>query len=109
MIEPMLWIMGGWLAVMLLGVPIFASMGLAAAAFVWWGGFPGVVIPQKVIQAVNSFPLLAAPFFILMGNLMNSAGITDRIFRFAKVMVGWWRTTGTSRTSPCRSTWAWST
>lgn len=91
MIEPMLWIMGGWLAVMLLGVPIFASMGLAAAAFVWWGGFPGVVIPQKVIQAVNSFPLLAAPFFILMGNLMNSAGITERIFAFAKVCVGWWR------------------
>jgi tripartite ATP-independent transporter DctM subunit len=91
MIEPMLWIMGGWLVVMLLGVPVFASMGLAAAAFVWWGGFPGVVIPQKVIQAVNSFPLLAAPFFILMGNLMNSAGITARIFRFAKVMVGWWR------------------
>jgi len=90
-IEPMLWIMGGWLAVMLLGVPIFASMGLAAAAFVWWGGFPGVVIPQKVIQAVNSFPLLAAPFFILMGNLMNSAGITERIFAFAKVCVGWWR------------------
>ncbi|MCC6468642.1 MAG: TRAP transporter large permease [Alphaproteobacteria bacterium] len=87
----MLWIMGGWLAVMLLGVPIFASMGLAAAAFVWWGGFPGVVIPQKVIQAVNSFPLLAAPFFILMGNLMNSAGITERIFAFAKVCVGWWR------------------
>ncbi|MCC7046592.1 MAG: TRAP transporter large permease [Alphaproteobacteria bacterium] len=87
----MLWIMGGWLVVMLLGVPIFASMGLAAAAFVWWGGFPGVVIPQKVIQAVNSFPLLAAPFFILMGNLMNSAGITERIFAFAKVCVGWWR------------------
>lgn len=91
MIEPMLWIIAGWLVVMLLGVPIFASLGLAAAAFVWWGGFPGVVIPQKVIQAVNSFPLLAAPFFILMGNLMNSAGITQRIFRFAKVMVGWWR------------------
>lgn len=91
MIETILWIIGGWIAVLLLGVPIFAALGLAAAAFVWWGGFPGVVIPQKVIQAVNSFPLLAAPFFILMGNLMNSAGITDRIFRFAKVMVGWWR------------------
>jgi tripartite ATP-independent transporter DctM subunit len=90
-IETILWIIAGWIVVLLLGVPIFASLGLAAAAFVWWGGFPGVVIPQKVIQAVNSFPLLAAPFFILMGNLMNSAGITDRIFRFAKVMVGWWR------------------
>ena len=91
MITMMLAIMAGWLVVMLLGVPIFASMGLAAAAFVYWGGFPGLVIPQKVAQAANSFPLLAAPFFILMGNLMNSSGITERIFRFAKVMVGWWR------------------
>lgn len=91
MTELILWIGAAWLVVMMLGVPIFASMGLAAAAFVYLGNFPGVVLPQKVIQAVNSFPLLAAPFFILMGNLMNSAGITDRIFRFAKVMVGWWR------------------
>lgn len=91
MTTAMLVIMAGWLVVLMLGVPVFASMGLAAAAFVWWGGFPGIVIPQKVAQAVNSFPLLAAPFFILMGNLMNSAGITERIFRFAKVLVGWWR------------------
>ncbi len=84
-------ILAVWLAVMLMGMPVFASMGLAAAAFVFWGGFPGVVIPQKVAQAANSFPLLAAPLFILMGNLMNSAGITERIFRFAKVLVGWWR------------------
>jgi tripartite ATP-independent transporter DctM subunit len=84
-------VMAGWLVVLLLGVPVFASMGLAAAAFVYWGGFPGLVLPQKVAQAANSFPLLAAPLFILMGNLMNSAGITERIFRFAKVLVGWWR------------------
>lgn len=91
MIEAMVFIMAGWLVILLLGVPIFASMGLAATTFVYWGGFPGVVIPQKIIQAANSFPLLAAPFFILMGNLMNSAGITERIFAFAKVCVGWWR------------------
>lgn len=91
MIEAMLVVMAGWLVVLLLGVPIFASMGLAAGAFIYWGGFPGIVIPQKIAQAANSFPLLAAPFFILMGNLMNSAGITERIFDFAKVMVGWWR------------------
>jgi tripartite ATP-independent transporter DctM subunit len=50
-----------------------------------------VVIPQKIAQAANSFPLLAAPFFILMGNLMNSSGMTERIFGFAKLVVGWWR------------------
>ncbi len=91
MTEMMLAILAVWLVILLLGVPIFASLGLAATAFVYLGGFPGIVIPQKVAQAANSFPLLAAPFFILMGNLMNSAGITERIFTFAKVCVGWWR------------------
>ena len=47
-------------------------------------GIPGIVIPQKVAMAANSFPLLAAPLFILMGNLMNSSGISLRIFEFAK-------------------------
>jgi tripartite ATP-independent transporter DctM subunit len=42
-------------------------------------------------MAANSFPLLAAPFFILMGNVMNQAGITRRIFAFAGVLVGWLR------------------
>ena len=42
-------------------------------------------------QAANSFPLLAAPLFILMGNIMNAAGITDRIFAFATACVGWLR------------------
>ncbi len=38
---------------------------------------------------VDSFPLLAVPFFILAGNLMNSAGITNRIYDFAVALVGW--------------------
>ena len=48
-------------------------------------------MPQKLAQSVNSFPLLAAPLFILMGNIMNSAGITERIFTFATACVGWLR------------------
>ncbi len=85
------WIVLGWFAALLAGVPLFASMGLAAFAFVWFAGIPGGIIPQKIAQAANSFPLLAAPLFILMGNIMNSAGITDRIFAFATACVGWLR------------------
>ena len=48
-------------------------------------------MPQKIAQSANSFPLLAAPLFILMGNIMNSAGITERIFTFATACVGWLR------------------
>jgi tripartite ATP-independent transporter DctM subunit len=76
---------------MLAGVPLFASMGLAGFAFVWMTGVPSAIIPQKIAQSANSFPLLAAPLFILMGNIMNSAGITERIFAFATACVGWLR------------------
>jgi tripartite ATP-independent transporter DctM subunit len=85
------WILAGWFASLLAGVPLFASMGLAAFAFVWLAGIPAGIIPQKLAQSANSFPLLAAPLFILMGNIMNSAGITDRIFAFATACVGWLR------------------
>jgi tripartite ATP-independent transporter DctM subunit len=91
MIATMSWIMAAWFGALLIGVPLFASMGLAAFAFVWFAGIPAGIIPQKVAQAANSFPLLAAPLFILMGNIMNSGGITDRIFAFATACVGWLR------------------
>jgi tripartite ATP-independent transporter DctM subunit len=85
------YILAVWFVALLVGVPLFASMGLAAFAFVWLAGIPAGIIPQKVAQAANSFPLLAAPLFILMGNIMNAAGITDRIFAFARACVGWLR------------------
>ena len=61
-------------------------MGLAAFAFVALGGLSMSIVPQKIAQSANSFPLLAAPLFILMGNIMNSAGITERIFAFATAL-----------------------
>lgn len=85
------YILAGWLAALFAGVPLFASMGLAAFAFVYFAGIPAGIVPQKIAQAANSFPLLAAPLFILMGNIMNSAGITDRIFAFATACMGWLR------------------
>ncbi|MBL8671605.1 MAG: TRAP transporter large permease, partial [Alphaproteobacteria bacterium] len=91
MIETMSWIMAAWFAALLAGVPLFASIGLASFAFVWFAGIPLGIVPQKVAQAANSFPLLAAPLFILMGNIMNSSGVTDRIFAFATACVGWLR------------------
>src|SRR5512139_4296776 len=85
----MLGILAAWFLALFAGPAIYAAMGLAGFAFLVLAGVPGIVIPQKVAMAANSFPLLAAPLFILMGNLMNSAGISERIFGFAKVVVGW--------------------
>lgn len=91
MIELILWTLGAWFVLLFAGPAIYAAMGLAGFAFLFIAGIPGIVIPQKIAMAANSFPLLAAPLFILMGNIMNSAGITYRIFDFATALVGWMR------------------
>ena len=88
MIHLMLEIVGVWLIAILMGMPLFASMGLAAFAFVVFSGLSPSIVPQKMAQAMNSFPLVAAPLFILMGNLLGAAKLTDRIVRFATSLVG---------------------
>jgi tripartite ATP-independent transporter DctM subunit len=77
-----------WLAALLMGLPLFASMGLAAFAFVGLGGLSPTIVPQKMAQAMNSFPIVAAPLFILMGNILAAARITDRIVSFATAVIG---------------------
>jgi tripartite ATP-independent transporter DctM subunit len=88
MTQLMLEIVGVWLLAILLGLPLFASMGLAAFAFVLMSGLSGTIVAQKMAQAMNSFPLVAAPLFILMGNILGAARLTDRIVRFATSLVG---------------------
>ncbi len=75
---------------MVVGIPVFLSMGLTAVmAFLAWGrGDDLVMAALKMFESTTSNPLLAIPFFILAGSLMNSGGITRRIFRFAKALVG---------------------
>jgi C4-dicarboxylate transporter DctM subunit len=72
-------------------VPIaFATL---AAALVWFVGadsYPLPVYAQRVVSGVESAPLLAVPFFILAGGLMNAGGITDRLLRVSASLVGWW-------------------
>ena len=84
-------IAGGWLVTILFGLPLWASMGLAALAFLWLAGFPITVLPQKMAGSMNSFPIVAAPLFILMGNILGAAKITDRIVVFASAVIGWVR------------------
>jgi tripartite ATP-independent transporter DctM subunit len=80
-----------WLIAILAGLPLYAAMGLAAFAFVWIGGFVPSIVPQKMVQGANSFPLVAAPIFILMGNILTAARINDKIVAFATALVGWVR------------------
>ena len=84
----MMLLSGLWLTILLLGMPIALTLGVAALIYMWWNGMPLVIIPQRMVGGIDSFPLLAVPFFILAGNLMNSSGVTDRIFRFSHALIG---------------------
>ncbi|MCE8041626.1 TRAP transporter large permease [Halomonas daqingensis] len=72
-----------------IGVPIAFSLGLASAITVWHGELmPMLIVAQQYITSVNSFPLMAIPFFILAGYLMQSGGISRRLVDFSNTMVG---------------------
>jgi tripartite ATP-independent transporter DctM subunit len=75
--------------VLLLRVPVSASMIIASlVVFIIGGDVPLVAIPQFITAGMDSFELLAVPFFILAAELMNVGGMTERIFRLALGFVG---------------------
>lgn len=74
---------------LVLGVPVAVSLGVASLAYIMIDGLPDVLLIHRMIGGIDSFPLLAIPFFILAGHLMNTGGITTKIFAFARSLVGW--------------------
>ncbi|HEY5828196.1 MAG: TRAP transporter large permease [Hyphomicrobiaceae bacterium] len=81
-----------FLAVLIAGVPVFIALAGSSLLYTHFiAGIPDFVILHRMAGGIDSFPLLAVPFFILAGNLMNSAGITNRIYDFAVALAGWMR------------------
>lgn len=77
-------------ALMFLGAPVAFAIGISGFIFfVTDAAMPMSIGVQKVATMSQSFPLLAVPFFVLAGHLMNESGITSRLFRFSSVAVGW--------------------
>ncbi|GEO84838.1 MULTISPECIES: TRAP transporter large permease [Alphaproteobacteria] len=86
----MLLLIGAFLLLMLIGTPVAVAMGVASLSYLLvYGVAPDIIAAQRMIAGVESFPLIAVPFFILAGNLMNIAGVTGRIYHFALSLVGW--------------------
>ncbi|MDR6820015.1 TRAP-type C4-dicarboxylate transport system permease large subunit [Neorhizobium sp. 2083] len=86
----MLLLIGSFLVLMLIGLPVAVSMAVSSVLYiVIYDVAPDIIAAQRLIAGVESFPLLAVPFFILAGNLMNIAGVTGRIYGFAVALVGW--------------------
>ena len=81
--------LGSLLGAMALGVPIAFSLLLCGAALMWHlSMFDPQILAQNVINGADSFPLLAVPFFMLAGEVMNAGGLSRRIVNFALTLVG---------------------
>ena len=78
-----------FLVTLVSGVPVAFCLALTSLVFLLlMGSVPLHLIPQRMFTGMDSFPVMAVPFFILAGDLMNAAGITEKIVRFASVLVG---------------------
>jgi TRAP-type C4-dicarboxylate transport system permease large subunit len=72
------------------GIPVAIAMAGASLIYLFFAqSSPPFVVIHRMVSGIDSFPLLAVPFFILAGNLMNNAGITNRIYNYALALVGW--------------------
>jgi TRAP-type transport system large permease protein len=81
--------LGSLLAAMAMGIPIAFSLLLCGVALMWhMGTFDAQILAQNVIEGANNFPLLAVPFFMLAGEIMNAGGLSKRIVNFALALVG---------------------
>jgi tripartite ATP-independent transporter DctM subunit len=77
------------LAILLVcGLPIAFAFGLASIVGLWFEQLPMLNLVSKIFAGLDSFVLLAAPFYIIAGELMNRGGISDRLIRFCTLMVG---------------------
>jgi tripartite ATP-independent transporter DctM subunit len=81
--------LGSLLAALAIGMPISFALLACGAALMWHlSMFDAQILAQNVIEGANSFPLLAVPFFMLAGEIMNTGGLSKRIVNFAMALVG---------------------
>ncbi len=80
---------GGFVVLLIIGVPVAVVMGGATlAAILWEGRYPGLIIAQRMFSGIDSFPLMAIPFFVLAAELMTGGKITDSLLSLAQQIIG---------------------
>lgn len=77
-----------FLALFMLGFPVVLAIGLPSIAYLLLNDLPLQMLAQRTLYALDSFPLVAVPVFLFVGSLMNTAGISKHIYRFADTAVG---------------------
>lgn len=86
--SPILVLFVAFFVMILLRVPVAYSLALSSLLVVYMEGLQPSLVVQQMFQGLNSFTLLAVPFFLLAGQLLNTGMITDRLMRLAQVLVG---------------------
>jgi len=82
-------VVGGlWLLMVLIGIPIGIAMIFVSIGYFWFMDRGMFLAVQRMVDGLDSFPLLAVPLFILAAAILNSAGITHHLFGFARALVG---------------------
>ncbi|WP_028482277.1 TRAP transporter large permease [Pseudovibrio exalbescens] len=81
-------LLGTFAVLMALRVPIAFSLGISSVCTALYLNIPLLFVAQKMVNGLNSFTFLAVPFFILAGQIMTEAGISERLVRFADTLVG---------------------
>lgn len=82
-------LVGGLLGLLLLGIPVAFALLLSSLALILYEGtLPVLIMAQRLSNALDSFPLLAIPLFILAAEIMNHSGATERIFRLTNTLLG---------------------
>ena len=84
-------LIGGFFLLIILGVPISFALGLTSLATGIYLDVPLMVVLQKIADGMDSFSLIAIPFFILAGSIMAHGGIAQKIVEFSSILVGWMR------------------
>ncbi|MFM7332285.1 MAG: TRAP transporter large permease [Brachymonas sp.] len=84
-------LLGSFVALMLIGMPVAYAMGLAAVLGALWIDIPLDALMIQIASGVNKFSLLAIPFFVLAGAIMAEGGMSRRLVAFAQVLVGFVR------------------
>ncbi|HIW21738.1 MAG TPA: TRAP transporter large permease [Candidatus Dorea intestinavium] len=82
-------LIGIFISLMAVRMPIALSIGISSIITCWYLKIPMQMVLQSMVKGVNTYSLLAVPFFILMGEIMSAGGISKRLLQLASVMVGW--------------------
>jgi tripartite ATP-independent transporter DctM subunit len=86
--NPLALLMGSFFLMIALKIPVAFALGISSMVTILYLELPFMSIVNQMYASIDSFPLLAVPFFLLLGNLMNEGGVTDRLVKLSDALIG---------------------